>query len=388
MKRVLFVVTYFDCGGTCRALQNLLNVLDTAEYEVDVFGLVQEGMFEKGMFRNCSIVPADRQLQLLYARYASTTGWRRRGAAALKVLDRLSGRRYNRWMLKRRANKLIKKGNYDMVVAFSEGLVTKFMSMAEHPNKVAWIHCDYANFHRMAGQPDELPIYDGYKSIVCVSNFTKSSFTGIYPTLADKTHAIYNVLDTAMMHNLAEKGLPEGVTFDSNTFNIVSIGRLDPVKRLSAIPGIAKQLIDKGMEFTWWVIGPKGGTDEEYRKLMTDIERLNLQDTVRYLGEQQNPYPFIKHADLLVNTSISEACPYVVNEAKVLGTPVVCTDFGSADEFIEQEKTGLITPIESMAEAIFRAVNEPGLMQDMRENPTAFKYDNEKIIKEFKNLIK
>ena len=35
MVRVLFVVTYFDCGGINRALQNLLNRIDTARIEAE-----------------------------------------------------------------------------------------------------------------------------------------------------------------------------------------------------------------------------------------------------------------------------------------------------------------------------------------------------------------
>lgn len=386
MKRVLFVVTYFDCGGTCRSLQNLLNMLNPSEYAVDVFGLVESGMYEKGMFNNCSIIPADRQLQLLYSRYSETKGITRKAAALLKIIDRISGRRYNTALLKRAANKITAKGNYDMVVAFSEGIVTKFLSFVNHPNKVAWIHCDYANYHRLANYPDELQIYNSYKTIVCVSDYTKSTFTHIYPTLTKKTYSINNILDTEMMRNQAEMDLPEGINFDSNVFNIVSVGRLDPVKRLSIIPEIARLIIDNGVKIKWWIVGPKGGTDNEFRKLTEEIEKKNLKDSVIYVGEQSNPYPFIKNANLLVNTSVSEACPYVINEAKVLGTPVVCTDFGSAAEFIEQDRTGVITSIDTMADAILRFIKEPALKNIVEKNLTHFLYDNKGILDKFNNL--
>ena len=52
MKRILFVVTYFDCGGTCRALQNILNIINPEEFQIDVFGFVESGMYEKGLFKN------------------------------------------------------------------------------------------------------------------------------------------------------------------------------------------------------------------------------------------------------------------------------------------------------------------------------------------------
>jgi len=387
MKRILFVITYFDCGGICRSLQNLLNLIDSNKYEIDVFGFVEAGMFEKGLFKNCRIIPEDKLLRSLYSRYSSTSGVKKYQAAISKIVNRLSGWRYNEWLLQRTANRIVSNGNYDMVVAFSEGIVTKFLSYVKHPNKVAWIHCDYANFHKLANHLNELPIYNRYKSIICVSEFTKSSFVSIYPELANRTQSIYNVLDGTMIKNQAVLQLPDGINFDTEYFNIVSVGRLDQVKRMSVIPEIANQLVKNGDKIKWYIVGPKGGINDEYQKLIDNIDRLNLNDTICYLGEQENPYPFIKNADLLVNTSISEACPYVINEAKILETPIVCTDFGSAVEFVEPEATGLISSIENMGDIIHRYINDTDLRQHIKENLKKFQYDNIGIMEKISHLI-
>lgn len=182
--------------------------------------------------------------------------------------------------------------------------------------------------------------------------------------------------------------LPNDISFDPEYFNIVSIGRLDPVKRMSIIPTIANHLVNKGDKIRWLVIGPKGGTDKEYAELTDGIRKFNLGEHVLYLGMQSNPYPFIKNADLLVNTSISEACPYVINEAKILGTPIVCTDFGSAKEFIDSGSTGLISPIDDMAETIHQYINNAEIRNHIKDNLNGFKYDNESIIEQFKLLSK
>jgi len=386
MKRILFVVTYFDCGGTCRALQNILNIINPEEFQIDVFGFVESGMYEKGLFKNCRIIPECKALSYSYQRYSSTTGLNRYAVAFSKIVNRISRNKYNNWLLRRTANKIVSKGDYDMVVAFSEGIVTTFLSYVEHPNKVAWIHCDYASYHKLAGFPNELSIYSAYKSIVCVSEFTRSSFVKIYPTLKDKTYSIYNVLDDNMIKTQSEMALPNGINFDTEYFNIVSIGRLDPVKRMSIIPAIANHLVNKGDKIIWWVIGPKGGTDKEYEELTDGIRKFNIGEHVLYLGMQNNPYPFIKNADLLVNTSISEACPYVINEAKILGTPIVCTDFGSAKEFVDSGNTGLISPIADMAETIHQYIYNSDIRNHIKDNLKGFKYDNDGIIEQFKQL--
>ena len=43
---------------------------------------------------------------------------------------------------------------------------------------------------------------------------------------------------------------------------------------------------------------------------------------------------------MVVSTSVSEACPNVINEAKILHTPIVATNFGSVYEFIEDGVNG------------------------------------------------
>ena len=51
-----------------------------------------------------------------------------------------------------------------------------------------------------------------------------------------------------------------------------------------------------------------------------------------------------------------------------IGTPVVSTDFPCAFEFIENEKTGLILPIEQIAEGIIRMLNEKELYKNIQHN--------------------
>jgi glycosyltransferase involved in cell wall biosynthesis len=52
------------------------------------------------------------------------------------------------------------------------------------------------------------------------------------------------------------------------------------------------------------------------------------------LGHQENPYKYMKAADLFVLQSYYEGRPMVVDEAMILGTPVLVSDYGSAHEQI------------------------------------------------------
>lgn len=113
----------------------------------------------------------------------------------------------------------------------------------------------------------------------------------------------------------------------------------------------------------------------------------SLQEELCLLGEVNNPYPYIKNANLLVSTSLSEACPNVINEAKILGTPIVSTDFGSVYEFIEDNVNGLISPIETIADKIEQMISNEATYNSIKSNISQFKYNNDEILDVWYNEI-
>lgn len=381
--RVLFVVTYFDCGGINRALQNLLNLIDVERYDIDVFGMVPDGMFSD-LYKNCKVLPRFLLLSALMARYAQQTGIMRVVCFFVKVLDKITKGLFGKKIKQNAAQRLMHQ-KYDTVVAFSEGAPTAFVRLMNHPNSVAWIHCDYASYNQLNGNVDEQTMYLHYKHIVCVAEYPRQSFLSFYPNMASRTKAIYNIQDDLMMKKMSKANVPE--SFSNDKFNIVSIGRLDPVKRLSIVPVLARQIIDAGCQIVWYVIGPQGGTAVEYEKLIQNISKYGVENQVHYLGEKGNPYAYISRADLMVNTSISEACPYVINEAKILHTPVICTNFGSASEFVDDGENGFISAIETMSETIVRYIKDDELKRKIRNNISPFQYDNEALLQQIYQVL-
>ena len=232
-KRILFVVTYLNTGGISRSLQNFLNCYDTSRYDVDVFAMVHQGVY-KGNLNYCTVLPPHSLVGASVAHYEDQHGWAKVESLFVKLFDKATHYRTRNKLFKAVGEKLLNRQHYDAVIGFSEGLPTAFVAAMNHPNKIGWIHCDYASYLKMGDSKSELHIYEALKLVVCVSEFTRKSFVNIYPSLKGKTHAIYNIIDDAMMKESATKPVLE--SFDDNCFNIVSIGRVDPVKRLSIIP--------------------------------------------------------------------------------------------------------------------------------------------------------
>lgn len=384
-KKLLFVVTYFDTGGISRSLQTLLKFMDTSKYDVDVFGMVHQGAFT-GQFQNCRILSEDKLLSALMCRLDLQRGWKKWICAGIKIMRRAFPKTVERCIFKRAAKRLAKRRMYDATIAFSEGAPTQFVSLMECPKKIAWIHCNYASY-RTFNPADESAIYDEFDYIVNVSEATAKSFVGIYPQLKEKVRAIHNVMDVEGIRAQARHGKSVAKGHD-DPFRLVSVGRIDPVKRLSIIPEIARQLKKIGLDFVWRIIGPLGGVPEENQKFLQGIGSEDIHDCVKYLGEQKNPYPEIAAADVLVNTSKSEACPYVVNEALILGTPVLCTDFPSAKEFVTDGVNGRVAPIDEFPKLLAEWINKPSLLDGMRNNLAEFRFDNASILQETDELLK
>ena len=387
MKHILFIITSFRHGGTNKSLENLLSLVDTEQYQADVFAMEHFGPYKK-MLPNSTILPEDKWLSALFARYSDTKGISRMRSFVIKLMRNIGAKlnvNITNSLYKRSVNKLMKTKTYDAVVAFSEGVPTAFVSNLNHSNKIAWIHCDYSSYMTLNNHPDERKIYATYKSIVCVSEYTKLEFVKIMPSMEDKVYAIHNLVNATEIKRLAKLPVLD-TKFHERNFTILSVGRIDVVKRFEKIPEIASILKDRGVDFIWYLIGPAGfgNTQIEFEQ---NIKKNKVENSFIWLGAKDNPYSYMANSDLLVMTSLSEACPYVLNEAKILELPVITSNYGSAVEFIDNGVNGIITPIEQMANEIERIIRDEELYYNIKKHLQTNKYENSEILNQIYSLI-
>lgn len=280
-------------------------------------------------------------------------------------------------LLKLSATLSLNKRQYDIVIALQEGFCTKYVSNFNIPHRIAWVRCDYERYLRECRIDNEVAIYRKYKSIVCVSELIAKSFKSIYPEFEPKVYAINNPQSLDYIYNHAEID-DKDIRFKNDKFTIVSVGRFDRVKRFTYIPSIASFLKRHKIDFNWYIIG--GGDAIETAKIKQTIESEEVTDLVHCLGVKSNPHYYIKNADLLVSLSKSEACPRVINEAKILHTPVVCTDFPTAYEYINNGYDGIIAPLESIHRDILEIIQNREKYISILDNISKFKFDNTEIL--------
>jgi len=105
------------------------------------------------------------------------------------------------------------------------------------------------------------------------------------------------------------------------------------------------------------------GSGELERELKELAGTLNVQSHTEFLGHRDNPYPYLKHADLFVMSSISEGFGLALVEALALGLPCIATDCPSGPaEILDRGKYGaLVVPQvpQALANAMLELARNP-----------------------------
>ncbi|MEP0911415.1 glycosyltransferase family 4 protein [Leptolyngbya sp. GB1-A1] len=116
--------------------------------------------------------------------------------------------------------------------------------------------------------------------------------------------------------------------------------------------------------FMW--IGGDEGEHLRYFELRYDIQRLNLEHSIRFLGNQPNPLEYFAAFDVFALLSREDPYPLVCLEAALLEKPILCFDnSGGEKEFVEDD-CGFVIPyldIETTADKIHLLLESPELRQ-------------------------
>jgi glycosyltransferase involved in cell wall biosynthesis len=123
---------------------------------------------------------------------------------------------------------------------------------------------------------------------------------------------------------------------------------------------------DPPLYFVW--VGPS--LPMEMVRLHHDLQRLAIQDRVRFVGERANAHDIIGGSDVFALVSREDPFPLVCLEAAAAGVPIVCFDqAGGAVELVEND-AGFVVPyldIEAMADRVLTLVGSPELSRTFGE---------------------
>lgn len=153
---------------------------------------------------------------------------------------------------------------------------------------------------------------------------------------------------------------------EPKTGRIVSVGRLTKQKNQTMLIRAFAKVKKEFPEAELTVYG-----EGELRESLTELaESLGVGDAVHLPGNILDLHEQIKDASVFALSSDYEGLSNALLEAMMMGLPVVSTDCAGSDEYIENGKNGLLTPVgdeDAMAEAIKTMLRDPSAARKMGE---------------------
>ena len=369
MKRskILFCIENVRQGGISKALESLLPFIEQENFDVSIFCVNQKDGPYADIFKRYFHKKQNYLLYLLSTYHKEHKSLKRFGLICAKAMCKLLKKAFGfdvfRYVLKKEL-KSVAKEDFDIVVAFSEGFITKVCSQINAKEKIAWVHLDYERYLAYSNNIDEKEIYKKYDYIVIPSQHCSKSFIKVFPQYKDKVHVIPNLVNESNIKSLSTQDKDLDIRFCiDNKFRLVSVGRICYEKRFFEIPAIAKELKEHGIPFKWYIIG--SGSEKETTYLMEQIALHQVEEQIILLGAKDNPYPYIRHSHVLAVTSLTETYCYAIAEAKTLNVPVITTDFGTAYEVVNPEN-GIICNIKDFGKNIIKLYRDKEYYNQLR----------------------
>ena len=277
------------------------------------------------------------------------------------------------------------QGNYDTEIAFLEGPITRLSSTKnKNTKKIAWVHNDISKVYGNGLKAKlklmiDRRIYNKYQKLIFVSKDNKEVFDIRYPNMKPTEEVIYNYINSQNVIEKAEEKID--FSFDHKQINFLTVARLVEQKGIDRLIRIHIELIANHYMNKFYIIGD-GPEREKLEKL---IEDEHLQETFFLLGAKENPYPYMKQADIFCLLSKFEGYGMVLEEAKILNKPIMITNT-AAREAVENYKNAVI--IENDEHEIYNK-----LKYMIENNIKTFDekkqiYDNQHIIEKLEKLLK
>src|SRR5699024_5003704 len=138
-----------------------------------------------------------------------------------------------------------------------------------------------------------------------------------------------------------EKNIEDQALFDKKKKIIITAGRLVKEKdHATLLQAFANFNMNENSHL---IILGEGELEAELKSL---AEKLEISERVSFIGFKQNPYAYIKRADVFTLTSTTEGFGHVLVEALALGLPVVSTRCNpGAEEILGEEKYGMLSEV-------------------------------------------
>jgi len=197
-----------------------------------------------------------------------------------------------------------------------------------------------------------LPQNDG---IIAVSKGVAQDLEKLLELPAGRITVIYNPVVTPEIDHLSRQPTNHDWLKDPSIPVVMSAGRLHAQKDYPSLLR-AFQIVSKQVSCRLLILGD----GEEKQQLESLVHELGIVELVNFVGFTENPYQYMRQAQVFVLSSKWEGFGNVLAEALAVGCPVISTDCPSGPrEILQDGLYGQLVPVadvNSLANAILKAL--------------------------------
>lgn len=179
--------------------------------------------------------------------------------------------------------------------------------------------------------------------------------------------------------------------YNSNSKNIVAIGRLVPQKGFDLLIDVWKYLYDNyDIEGGWYLQIIGDGPD--HFELAQKIRSYNLRDKIILVPGNNEISKFYENASFLCMTSRFEGLPMTLIEAQSFGLPIISYNCITGPEEIISTESGFLVDMndfKSFAEKVYYLINNLEVRRNMSYSSKreVIRFSTEKVLLKWENLL-
>ncbi len=337
-KQILFVCYGLDIGGIEKCLVNLLNIMPD-QYDIDVLLMNPYYTFKKQIKRNiCFLNEFDYVMNI-----EDTLHEIKNRGGILRNLGMFLSYCIFRLRIKLRKDawigfkKMPKK--YDVAIAYSHHDFSPYyvIDKVDAKKKCLWYHNGAYEQQGNRYERDK-KYYALFDKVVAVSSDCAKVLNEKFEFRDGQLIVLKNICDASDILTKATEKID--IPFEQGYFHIVTVGRMTAEKGAVMAVAACKQICNKGYKIRWhWI-----GDGNQMNDVKEEINKSGVDNAFILEGNKENPYPYIRSADLYVQPSFYEAYSTTITEAKVLQKPIIATDVGGMRDQLAPDENGLIVP--------------------------------------------
>lgn len=352
MKKILFICSNMNIGGFQKSLINLLKSFDYFNYEVDLFLIDKAGVFLKDIPDEVNIL--DLKNHKHYFFYNTNESVRylikyhnyfllicRLFISLLSVFDK----GYAAILMSKFIPKI--KKEYDCCIDYNGQYINYYMiDSVNAKKKITYFHSDYEKWAYYKNADKKY--YKKDDAIVTISESCVESLKKFFPEVSDKIYCIENIITSKTVSSKSKIHFKK----ENDKLCIMTVGRVCIDKGIEYATDAAVLLKKDNVKFKWYWVGPEND-DIRYKKMIFDKK---IEDVFELLGSTNNPYDYLRAADICVYPSKFEGKSVVIEETKIINKPIVVTNFSTVQNQIENLKSGIIVGMSG--NAVYRGIKK------------------------------